>query len=199
MKKQLLFIALLFISGFTFAQGSITFGQDSVTIMNKLRIMKLQQGALTDSLVGKKVNGNTTRLSMNQLTPTFSNIIGKPSTLSGYGIIDAYPLAGNPSNFITLNSLLTGYILGTNTPLTSSNSILGAFQNLQAQINNRTPVINTATVGLSRSALNNTYPNATLGFMVISPNILLGGATYIKVSGTGASGVWVTISSPPTL
>jgi len=31
----------------------------------------------------------------------FTKLTGTPSTLSGYGITDAYPLAGNPSNFLT--------------------------------------------------------------------------------------------------
>lgn len=32
---------------------------------------------------------------------SFSSITGKPTTLSGYGIVDAYPLSGNPSAFLT--------------------------------------------------------------------------------------------------
>ena len=33
--------------------------------------------------------------------PTFASITSKPTTLSGYGITDAYPLSGNPSGFLT--------------------------------------------------------------------------------------------------
>lgn len=33
--------------------------------------------------------------------PAFSSITGKPTTLAGYGITDAYPLTGNPSGFLT--------------------------------------------------------------------------------------------------
>lgn len=32
---------------------------------------------------------------------SFSSLIGKPSTLGGYGIVDGYPLSGNPSGFIS--------------------------------------------------------------------------------------------------
>jgi len=32
---------------------------------------------------------------------SFSSLTGKPTSLSGYGITDAYPLSGNPSGFIT--------------------------------------------------------------------------------------------------
>jgi len=31
---------------------------------------------------------------------SFASLTGKPTTLSGYGITDAYPLSGNPSNFV---------------------------------------------------------------------------------------------------
>lgn len=31
----------------------------------------------------------------------FTDLTGKPTTLSGYGITDAYPLSGNPSGFLT--------------------------------------------------------------------------------------------------
>lgn len=31
----------------------------------------------------------------------FSSLTGKPSTLAGYGVTDAYPLTGNPSGFLT--------------------------------------------------------------------------------------------------
>jgi len=32
---------------------------------------------------------------------SFSSLTGKPTTISGYGIIDAYPLSGNPSGFLS--------------------------------------------------------------------------------------------------
>lgn len=34
-------------------------------------------------------------------THTFASLTSKPTTLAGYGITDAYPLSGNPSNFLT--------------------------------------------------------------------------------------------------
>lgn len=44
-----------------------------------------------------------TGLSSIATTGNFSDLTGTPTTLSGYGITDAYPLSGNPSGF--LNSL----------------------------------------------------------------------------------------------
>lgn len=51
-----------------------------------------------------------------------------------------------------LATLLTGYVVGTNTPLAATNSVLTAFQNLQAQVNTKqdtltNPVTGTATAG----------------------------------------------------
>ena len=42
---------------------------------------------------------------------------GKPTTIAGYGITDAYPLAGNPSNFLNANQSITlsGDITGAGT------------------------------------------------------------------------------------
>lgn len=40
-------------------------------------------------------------------TVSFSSLTGKPTTLSGYGITDAYPLSGNPSGFISNLSSFT--------------------------------------------------------------------------------------------
>jgi len=44
------------------------------------------------------------------VTAPWSGITGLPSTLAGYGIADAYPLSGNPSNFVTA-SALSNYLL----------------------------------------------------------------------------------------
>lgn len=60
-------------------------------------------------------------------------------------------------------------------------------------------VINTATVGLSKATLNSTYPNVPVGYRVMCPNIILGGAIYMKATENGTNDVWQTISAPPTL
>lgn len=55
--------------------------------------------------------------------------------------------------------------------------------------------LNTTTVGLSKSQLNAQYPNVQPRFQVFCPSILLGGAIYVKGTGTN----WQTISAPPTI
>ncbi|MEO6304828.1 MAG: hypothetical protein ABIP51_16830, partial [Bacteroidia bacterium] len=56
---------------------------------------------------------------------TFSQIIATPTSLSGYGILDAYPLSGNPSNFLTATGSAAGLtsfpILNQNTTGTATN------------------------------------------------------------------------------
>lgn len=55
--------------------------------------------------------------------------------------------------------------------------------------------LNSTTVGLTKSQLNSQYPTAQPRFQVFCPSILLGGAIYVKGTGTN----WQTISAPPTL
>jgi len=60
-------------------------------------------------------------------------------------------------------------------------------------------IVNNTTVGLSKSYLNTTYPNVNLGQLICCPNILLGGAIYIKVIENGNNDTWQAISAPPSL
>lgn len=63
---------------------------------------------------------------------SFSSLTGKPTSLSGYGITDAYPLTGNPSNFLT--SISSGQVTGAlgYTPLSAEvdGSITNEIQSL---------------------------------------------------------------------
>lgn len=60
-------------------------------------------------------------------------------------------------------------------------------------------IVNTTSVGLSKSTLNSTYPSVAIGYMVLCPSITLGGAVYIKSTENGSSDVWQLISAPPVL
>lgn len=73
------------------------------------------------------INGTSYDLSNNRswtidtTSAVWGNITGKPTTLSGYGITDAYPLSGNPSNFLTsITSLNVTNALGY-TPYNATN------------------------------------------------------------------------------
>lgn len=58
---------------------------------NKLIITRMPKGIL---------HANDTGLVFSDLV-AWADLSGKPTTLSGYGITDAYPLSGNPSGFLT--------------------------------------------------------------------------------------------------
>lgn len=66
--------------------------------------------------------------------PAFTDITGLPTTLSGYGITDAYPLSGNPSGFLT--SINSGQVISAlgYTPVTNARTITinGTIQDLTA-------------------------------------------------------------------
>jgi hypothetical protein len=57
---------------------------------------------------------------------SFASLTGKPTTLAGYGITDAYPLSSNPAGYLTNNQAITlgGDAGGTGT--TSINVVIGA-------------------------------------------------------------------------
>lgn len=54
---------------------------------------------------------------------SFASLTGKPTTLSGYGITDAYPLTGNPSGFLT--TITSGQVTGALgfTPVTNTRTL----------------------------------------------------------------------------
>ncbi|MFN7929885.1 MAG: hypothetical protein U0Y68_18455 [Blastocatellia bacterium] len=67
-------------------------------------------------------------------THTFASLTGKPSTLAGYGITDAYPLSGNPANFLTANQsiALSGDISGSGT--TAITTVIGVGKVVNAML-----------------------------------------------------------------
>lgn len=54
---------------------------------------------------------------------SFSSLTEKPTTLLGYGITDAYPITGNPSNFLT--TITSGQVTGAlgYTPITNARTL----------------------------------------------------------------------------
>ena len=63
--------------------------------------------------------------SANPHATTFAQLASKPTTVSGFGITD-----------IT-SQLLTGYAVGTNAALANTDTLIGAFNKIQAQINGK--------------------------------------------------------------
>lgn len=100
---------------------------------------------------------------------TFAEIGSKPTTLSGYGIIDAYPLTGNPSSFLTtipaqsFSSLIgkpttrDGYGI-TDVPLSSSLSAV-ATSGSYTDLSNKPiiPIISTGSYTVTGVALQVIY------------------------------------------
>lgn len=96
----------------------------------------------------------------------------------------------NPSSYISLASAITGYTVGANTALASTDTVLAAFGKLQGQVNARgvgtvTSVSGTGTAsGLSLSGTVTTSGNLTLSGTV---NSLAAGSYGISITGSSAS------------
>lgn len=127
---------------------------------------------------------------------SFSSLTGKPTTLSGYGITDAYPLSGNPSGFLTSvpaqsfasltgkPTILSGYGITDAYPLSGNPS---SFITQSGARN----AISLTTTGTSGAA---TYNSGT-GVLNV-PQYSFGGVTSIGLSSTdfAVSGSPVTTS-----
>jgi len=109
---------------------------------------------------------------------SFANLTGKPSTLGGYNITDAYPLSGNPSGFLVASSL-TPYAL------TSS---LSAYAPLASPTLTGTPTAPTATAGISTTQLATTA-FVTGGISTLSSTVA---SAYALQSTTIATGTGLT-------
>ena len=68
----------------------------------------------------------------------WAKITSTPTTLSGYGITDAYPLSGNPSNFLTGNQSISINVAG-DVSGTSTSSPTAPYMSLTLQTVNSSP------------------------------------------------------------
>lgn len=133
------------------------------------------------------------------IAPLFSSIASKPTTISGYGITD------------TTAQLLTGYTVGSNTAISATDSILGAFGKIQGQINNIPAEADTLATVTGRGATTSTAisltnaTNNTLGTVAsgalqvtaggagISGNLTVGGDIQVKGSDVVLEGATVSL------
>lgn len=97
--------ALAGTSGFLKKTGANTWALDTNTYLTSAPV--------------SSVFGRTGAVVAAQDDYTFAQLASKPTTLSGYGITDAYPLTGNPSGFLTANQTIsfapTGDVTGSTT------------------------------------------------------------------------------------
>jgi hypothetical protein len=149
---------------------------------------------------------------------SFASLTSKPTTLAGYGIVDAYPLSGNPSGFISsINSGMVTTALGY-TPLSAE--VDGSVTNeieLPSQTGNSGKVLSTngttpswvtsggftiSTFAAGARSFSTAYQFTSRGDISISVSIscnlsLSGGQAgniQLQVSPNGTTG-WVTYAT----
>jgi len=126
--------------------------------------------------------------SVGSATPAWSSITGKPTTLSGYGITDAYPLTGNPSGFLTgITSGQVAAALGF-TPYSASNP--ASYISL-GSLSNAAPITyNAATgaIGITQATTStNGYLSSTDWNTFNGKQAALSGTGFVKISGATIS------------
>lgn len=154
---------------------------------------------------------------------SFASLTGKPTTLLGYGITDAYPLAGNPSSFINQagarNSISAGSGISYNSTtgvLTNSSpdqtvvinqgsgiTVTGSYPNFT--VTNSTIPLNKVFNNNVARTLNSNYTisstrdcMATYSISLSCTNPLLAGSSaanaFLEYS-TDAGTTWITVSN----
>lgn len=118
---------------------------------------------------------------------SWSSMTGKPTTLSGYGILDAYPLTGNPSGFLTdINSFQVSTALGY-TPVNPSSLGTAAFQNTSA--------FATATQGSKADTALQTEVDGSVSNEIQTLSI---DGQNLTISGTGGNTVALPSTATPS-
>lgn len=109
-------------------------------------LTSITSGQITSALGYTPYNGTLNPLSFLTSVPaqSFSSLTGKPTTLGGYGIIDAYPLTGNPSGFLT-SSYTPTINSGVTRPINSTTYTISTTK--QANVSYTIKVSCTATIG----------------------------------------------------
>lgn len=148
-------------------------------------------------------NSSTGVFNIPTVTNTVNSVYGRTgSVVASTGDYNTSQVTELTNLYFTTARVLATSLAGLSTSdatsVTSVDNLVVAIGKLQAQVNSQGFAVNNTSVGLSRSSLNTQYPNAGPKFMVLCPDITLGGAIYVKVT-SGASGRWQTISAPPTL
>jgi len=123
---------------------------------------------------------------------SFSSLTGKPTTILGYGITDAYPLSGNPSNFLT--GITSGQIVGALGFSPLSAEVDGSITNELQTLSIIGSTVSLSNGGGSVIVPNNTYTAGT-GINVAS-NVITNTAPDQTVSLTGGNRISITGTYP---
>jgi hypothetical protein len=125
---------------------------------------------------------------------SFPSLTSKPTTLSGYGITDSYPLTGNPSNFIALTSLSAGTGI-------SYNNITGVITNTSPSSGGTVTNVSALTLTTTGTDLTSTVATSTTT-PVITLNVPNSSATnrgvLSSVDWNTFNGKQSTITNPVT-
>lgn len=120
---------------------------------------------------------------------TFASLTSKPTTLSGYGITDAYPLSGNPSAFLT-SVPAQSWVSITGKPTFASVATSGLYSDLTGA-----PDLSVyATAGNTMTFTGKTWNGVAIGDTYISSastwnakQAALSGTGFVKISGSTIS------------
>ena len=172
--------------------GTIASG---VTISLKDQITAGTIGSATDSaIVSYNAQGQITAVSSATITPAFSNITGKPTTLAGYGITDTLTQG-------TGINLSNGGVLENGVSVSLADQITAGTVGSQTQIpvisyNNQGQItaVTTSSISTDFSSLTN-RPTTLSGYGIVNDQISEGTGITVSNGGTLDGGVTISITN----
>ncbi len=181
MKKILCLLLILFIRVIAISQlSSIVIRNDTTFSFNPST--RVWTPLIPSSTVWSNIPTTTTLsgYSLSSHTHTFASLTSKPTTLSGYGITDAYPLSGNPSGYLVAADIAgkqATLVSGSNIKTVNGTTLLGSTDIVT------TRKVATADIAATASATSTTtlFTPSASGIYRVS--------IYLKISTTGTSPV----------
>jgi hypothetical protein len=161
-------------------------GSDSATRVHNGDNISVLTGTLPHAQLPALISTDIPSLDWSKITT------GKPITLSGYGITDAYPLSGNPSGFLTAAN-----ITGKKDNTDSTNAITGYTTLYQNSLKVSTAVANAtyATIANLNLKANDNQVYHLSGADTLTTSILSKAPTFFRSSYNGTSYTYEILSN----
>jgi hypothetical protein len=181
-------------------QGTIEVKIQNGYEMDELHDVSAQSPANGDTLVYVSSTDLWTKTPQSTLSVAsaaavpFSGVTGKPTTLDGYGITDAYR-SSNPSNYINTAQARAAISVtgaGSYDSATGVINIVGGVTSFNTRTGAISLTSGDVTGALGFTPYNSTNPSGYITSAALSPYLTTASAasTYAPLTGTGASGTW---------
>ena len=180
-------------TGIDLSNGGVLENGVTVSIADTLTSAGSVGSATDGAILGYNKQGQITSVSSATITPAFSNVTGKPTTLAGYGITDTLTQG-------TGINLSNGGVLENGVSVSLADQITAGTVGSQTQIpvisyNNQGQItaVTTSSISTDFTSLTN-RPSTLGGYGIVNDNITQGTGITVSNGGTLDGGVTISIT-----